>query len=65
MLVFTQNSKEIFKLEFSKFNTKRLIVTQNQKNNYVFSSYNEEQKDIQKCKWKVKLDKNKILKLIL
>ena len=31
LLVFTQNSKEIFKLEFSKFNTKRLIVTQNQK----------------------------------
>jgi hypothetical protein len=56
-LVFTQNSKEIFKLEFSKFNTKRLIVTQNQNNNYVFSSYNEERKDIQNCKWKVELDK--------
>ena len=61
LLVFTQNSKEIFKLEFSKFNTKRLIVTQNQKNNYVFSSYNEEKKDIQKCKWKVELDKIKYL----
>ena len=64
-LVFTQNSKEIFKLEFSKFNTKRLIVTQNQNNNYVFSSYNVEREDIQKCKWKVELDKKKTLKLIL
>ena len=64
-IVFTQNSKEIFKLEFSKFNTKRLIVTQNQNNNYVFSSYNEEREDIQKCKWKVELDKKKTLKLIL
>ena len=65
LLVFTQNSKEIFKLEFSKLNTKRLLVTQNQNNNYVFKSYNKEKQDIQKCKWKVELNKNKILKLIL
>ena len=62
-LVFTQNYKEIFKVEFSEFNNKRLIVTQNQNNNYIFSSYNKEKQDIQNCNWKVELDKKKILKL--
>ena len=47
--------QEIFVLDFSKSNSKKFIVLEIN-DQYIFKSFNKENKEVQRCKWKITLN---------
>lgn len=63
--IFSQKSAEIiFNHEITNKNPKKIVVIKNN-GNYIFQLYNKENKNIQSCKWKIKLKKEQVNKLII
>ena len=54
--------QEIFVLDFSKSNSKKFIILENN-NQYIFKAINKEKKEIQSCEWKMTLNIQQIEKL--
>ena len=63
--IFSQKSGEIiFNHEISSKNSKKIVVIKNN-GNYIFQLYNKGNKNMQSCKWKIKLKKEQVNKLII
>jgi len=63
--IFSQKSGEIiFNHEITSKNSKKIVVIKNN-GNYIFQLYNKENKNMQSCKWKIKLKKEQVNKLII
>ena len=54
--------QEIFVLDFSKSNSKKFIVLEIN-DQYIFKSFNKENKEVQRCKWKITLNNKQIKEL--
>ena len=54
--------QEIFVLDFSKSNSKKFIVLKIN-NQYIFKAFNKENKEVQRCKWKITLNNKQIKEL--
>ena len=63
-IIFSQSKNEelIYNVEFSKENSKKFTFSK-YKEGFIFRAYNKKRKEIQTCKWEVKLNKNKTEKL--
>lgn len=63
---FSQNKKEtnIYTLDFSQENNKKFTVSKTKKN-FIFRTFNKSKKEVQTCKWEVKLNENQTQKLVL
>ena len=66
MISFSQNKKEtnIYTLDFSQENNKKFTVSKTKKN-FIFRTFNKKKKEVQTCKWEVKLNENQTQKLVL
>jgi hypothetical protein len=60
-LISQEIKKEIFSLNFSKYNSKKFIVLK-RNNQYIFKSINKEGTEVQNCQWKTTLDEQQIKK---
>ena len=54
--------QEIFVLDFSKSNSKKFIVLEIN-DQYIFKAFNKENKEVQRCKWKITLNNRHIEEL--
>ena len=54
--------QEIFSLNFSKSNSKKFIVLEIN-DQYIFKAFNKENKEVQRCKWKLTLNNRHIEEL--
>ena len=54
--------QEIFVLDFSKSNSKKIIVLE-RNDQYIFKAFNKEKKEVQSCEWNVTLNSQQIEKL--
>ena len=54
--------QEIFVLDFSKSNSKKFIVLEIN-DQYIFKAFNKENKEVQRCKWKITLNNKQIKEL--
>jgi len=65
IISFSQNKKEtnIYTLDFSEENHKKFTVSKTKKN-FIFRTFNKKKKEIQTCKWEVKLNERQTQKLI-
>ena len=66
MMSFSQNKKEtnIYTLDFSQENNKKFTVSKSKKN-FIFRTFNKKKKEVQTCKWEVKLNENQTQKIVL
>jgi len=54
----SKNEELLYSVEFSKENSKKFTFSKC-KEGFIFRAYNKKKKEIQTCKWEVKLNKNK------
>ena len=58
----SKNEELLYSVEFSKEHPKKFTFSK-YKEGFIFRAYNKKRKEIQTCKWEVKLNKNKTEKL--
>ena len=58
----SKNEELLYSVEFSKENSKKFTFSKC-KEGFIYRAYNKKKKEIQTCKWEVKLNKNKTEKL--
>ena len=59
----SKKEKTLYKLDFSEENKKKFIVSKYNED-FIFRTYNKKKKEVETCKWEVKINYTKTLKLI-
>lgn len=59
----SKKEKTLYKLDFSEENNKKFIVSKYNED-FIFRTYNKKKKEVETCKWEVKINYTKTLKLI-
>ena len=65
-MIYAQNKEEkiVYIIDYSDSNNKKFLVSKN-KNHFIFRTFNKKKKEVQTCKWEVKLNDNQTRKLIV